>query len=285
LPDLDKTRGSGKKSLLGGSSLSSSSPAAPTELQPLIPLHQAVTKALSAVAGAGDPRADFESLMNSSTPPPSAPVHAARLSGLLKKLASAEGAVSESIKARRDLINGLEKLLETNREAITKEEAQHQDLISKKDAVEAKKRDVEDEILRRLPSESPFSSGTHNNGAEPYGNGDNHSMEPPRPQMEELTPPPMESLTPMGSPGNDYIPPDADVDSNGNAHGGFRAGTPTPPAGFDFPAPADYPEQDSGEQASKKRKLDGGFGGFMGGNSLGIAEDVDDLIRSEGGGY
>ena len=233
--------------------------------------------------------------MNSTDAPPSAPVHAARLSGLLKKLASAEGAVSESIKARRELIVGLEKLLETNRTTLSKEESQHTDLTSKKDQVESKKRSVEDEILRNLSTDSSSLAigSSLPNGAEPYGNGQHESSEPARPQFEELTPPPVETLTPPFAPlegndiDNDYVPPDAlDPEVEEGTIGGFRAGTPTPPAGYDFPAPDDYIDHDVEEQhESKKRKLDGAFGGFAAGGIPGLAEDVDDLIRAEGGAY
>lgn len=269
--------------MLGGSSLLGSTTAAPTELQPLISLQQAVTKAATTLAGTGDTTADYDSLMNSPDAPPSEAVHAARLSGLLKKLASAEGAVSESIKARRELIVGLEKLLETNRTALGKDESQHAELDSKKDRVEAKKRDVEDEILRKLPMESPGGGASLPNGAEPYGNGHDEPVEPARPQFEELTPPPVETLTPVGSPGNDYVPPEATDPEE--SLGGFRAGTPTPPAGYDFPAPGDYMDQDGEERESKKRKLDGAFGGFASGGIPGLAEDVDDLIKTEGALY
>ena len=262
---------------MGGATLSSSSgPSAPPEIQPLVPLQQAITKAATTVIGSQETAADYDKLMDGSTDPPSAPVYAARLSALLKKLASAEGAVAESVKARRELVAGLEKLLETNKQALATEEAQQQDLSIKKDAVENKKRDVEDEILRKLPSESPYPANSNGDGDGALTNGQHEtSVEPERPQMEELTPPPAAE-----SPEEEFEPAEPGEES----FGAFRAGTPTPPAGYDFGMPADTSMQDADGPSSKKRKLDGGFGGFMTDSGRGLDEDVDDLIKAEGGG-
>lgn len=217
--------------------------------------------------------------MDPSTEPPSAPVHAARLSALLKKLANAEGAVSESVKARQDLIASLEQLLSSNREALVKEAAEQTDLSTKKDAVEAKKREVEDGILRNLPSESPYPNESNSHGTEDAPNGHREaSIEPERPQMEELTPPAAAETPVLLS--DDFEP----AEPGEEIFGAFRAGTPTPPAGFDFTAPEEPVNDEFVEPSSKKRKLDGGFGGFADDGSRGIEEDVDDLIRAEGGG-
>lgn len=218
--------------------------------------------------------------MDVSTEPPSAPVHAARLSALLKKLASAEGAVAERIKARRDLIAGLEQLLGSNREALAAEEVQHRDLSSKKDAVETKKREVEDEIIRKLPSESPYPATTNGDGAEGLINGQNDGAdELERPQMEELTPPPV-TQSPV-YPDDDFEP----AEPGEEGFGAFRAGTPTPPAGFDFGTPHDSTIQDVDGPLSKKRKFDEGFGGFMVDRSRDLEDDVNDLIKAEGGAH
>ena len=128
-------------------------------------------------------------------------MHAARLSALVKSLASAESAVSESIKARRNLIEGLEKIIETNRAALATEEAQKDLLATRKISTEAKKRDVEDGIMRGLSAEStPVAAhGSPISGSKTNGNAvspiDNPSVEPERPHIEELTPPPPESRT------------------------------------------------------------------------------------------
>ena len=268
---------------MGGSALSSSSgTSAPTELQPLVPLQQASTAAISKSSGSQDATVDYDNLMDPASEPPSAPVHAARLSALLKKLASAEGAVAESIKARSELIVGLEKLLGTNREALEREESRHKELSVKKEAVDTKKREVEDEILRKLPlSESATRVGTNGDGAEGMKNGlRDVSVEPERPQMEALTPP--DATESPVDPEDEFEPAEPGEESVG----AFDPGTPTPPADFDFVAPEDPSSQDNDGPSSKKRKLeDGGFGGFVSDSGRGLEDDVDDLIKAEGGGF
>ncbi len=130
-------------------------------------------------------------------PIPSPPVHAARLNALLKTLASAEGAVNESIKARRSLIEGLEKLLDVSRSMLATDESKHSDLLRRKTNTEAKKRDVEDGIMRGLTGSDSFTTSGSN------GNSDGHVVsgdEPERPDVEPLSPPSVEALTPTCSP-------------------------------------------------------------------------------------
>jgi regulator of Ty1 transposition protein 103 len=138
---------------------------------------------------------------------------------LLKTLANAEGAVLESIKARRDLISGLEKLLETNRAALQSEETQYEDLAEKRTTAEVKKREVEDEILRKLPSEEAGSGGLGGDDEHLNGNGGVENEDLERPQMEELTPPPVEFDAPVGSPG-----------AGSDAFGATPAGGVAPPS-------------------------------------------------------
>lgn len=191
--EVDRTKGMSRKAPMGGSLFSSSSSSVPGDLQPLVPLHTTLSKADAhskpAVTSANE---EYVKLTNPANPVPTPPVHAARLATLLKNLASAEGAVAESIKARQALIAGLEKLLETNKTNLQKDEQQRAELASKKNEVENRKRDVEDAIMRGLES-GPTASTS--------------GQEPPRPDIEELTPPPMESFTPVGSPGH-YVADD-----------------------------------------------------------------------------
>ena len=263
---------------MGGSTLSSSSgSAAPAEIQPLVPLQQASSKAAAAMSGTQEATAEYERLMDGSVEPPSAPVYAARLSALLKKLASAEGAVKESMKARRELVTGIEKLLRTNEEFLEIEKARHQDLSSKMEAVESRKRAVEDEILRKLPSESPYPAPANGNSTTLTNGQREESVELERPQTEELTPPPApESPDP---PSEDFEP----AEPGEEGFGGFGGGTPTPPVGLDFGLPEDNASDIADEPSSKKRKLDGGFAGFMADGSRGLEDDVDALIRAESG--
>lgn len=136
---------------------------------------------------------EYDKLTDPSKAVPTPPVHAARLSALLKSLASAEGAVSESIKARRTLLEAMEKIVETNKAALAKEEGQQYELTSRKTTIEAKRREVEDGIMRGLSTEdasnsigSPVGEATVNGKGTPHR--DSASMDPERPQPEELTP-------------------------------------------------------------------------------------------------
>ncbi|KAK5123721.1 hypothetical protein LTR85_002357 [Meristemomyces frigidus] len=132
---------------------------------------------------------------------PTPPVHAARLSALMRNLASAQGAVEASIKARRELLDGLEKLVESNRSKLSEEEAAAADLSTKREGIEAKKKEVEDGIMRGLSAptsptagNTPLSAG----GAQTNGSATNGGAEPAAPETEGFTPPPpdVESFTP-----------------------------------------------------------------------------------------
>lgn len=191
--EVDSSR-SARKPALGGSLFSGS--AIPPDLAPVAPLATSLQKVdvatKPAVAAANQ---DYEKLTNPSAAIPSPPMHAAGLAALTKKLAVAESAVAESIKARQALVEGLEKLLETNRAKLEQDEAQVADLRTRKDAIESRKREVEEAILKGLSaaeqnriSTAPLPVATTSPSAQD------------RPQVEELTPPPMESFTPVGSP-------------------------------------------------------------------------------------
>ena len=299
LIELDKSTSSGKKTLGGSLFSSSSGPSAPSEIQPLVPLQIAVSRAAATTTNAV-PTADADyvkmmELKSTLTPP----VHAARLSALLKVLASAENAVSESIKARRALLAGIDKIVDTNKKALAEEETKHAELTSRKSAIDTKKRDVEDTILKGLNSAeaSPVTPGINN--SDPQMNGgvkpDSTSSDPERPDVEELTPPPPESLTPLEQPPQvpadegDYEPPITSTDS-------FILPPPAPlpvnSAGSDLLSSltstplGGYSHSPVGSSLPKKRKLedeDPMFGG--GGDAMAeLDEDVAELLRAESGG-
>ncbi|PGH04127.1 hypothetical protein GX51_03634 [Blastomyces parvus] len=203
--EVDKSKSSGKKPLLGGSLFASAPGSIPSELQPLAPLQTAVSKAtVSSTAAVTAANTEYDKMNDPSAQIPTPPVHAARLSQLLKSLANAESSVSEIIKSRQSLIEGLEKLLDTNRAALSKEQAQVEQLAARKMETESKKRDVEDAIMRGLsvensPAPQGNGSGNDTGGAE-TATPTRPSEEPERPVVEALTPPPVEALTPTGSP-------------------------------------------------------------------------------------
>ena len=243
-------------------------------------------------------KAKYDELMDPWATTPAPPVHVARLSTLLKSLATAENAVEQSMKARRELVGCLEKLLQSNRTALAAEEADHSDLTERKQIIESKKRDVEDSIMRSLAapeSADQTSGGAYNNGNEiaddPY-----HSDDPERPRMEELTPPPIESITPIGSPSlhlNNTT--GADIFPEQLVNHEERPLIDTPPL---MPVGADllsslttntrsYSQSGIGgdEGREKRVRVDDGSQRINGDNfDLDLERNVDALIRSEGGG-
>ncbi|KAJ6188822.1 hypothetical protein N7519_003730 [Penicillium mononematosum] len=193
IDELDKARPTNKKQTLGGSFFKdTSSGSTPSELQPLNPLQVALNKAvINSTNSATSATSEFDKLHDPETPKPTLPVHAARLSSLLKTLANAENSVSEVIKSRRALIDGLEKILQTNRAELSKEEGLSTELSQKKASVDTEKREVEDAIMRGLPSEESSTNPGEHSG---------HDDASVRPEVEALTPPPVEAITPVGSP-------------------------------------------------------------------------------------
>ena len=308
--ELDKSRSSGRKPLLGGSLLSSSG-SAPPELQPVVPLQIAVNKATATTTSTTQiANTEYDKMTAPSKTVPTPPVHAARLSALLKSLASAEGAVTESIKARKTLLEAMEKLVESNKAALAQEESQHYELVSRKTTMEAKKREIEDGIMRGASAEegSPAtaSPGDGHGVGEAIVNGkgtpqhDSTSSEPERPQPEELTPPPVESFTPTGSPQAEttLLPSDAAPQRQPDAD---TRGPPIAPPTFPPSAPANSITPDtrattsfvrahsgspgSGGGPAKKRRLDDEYAGFGSGDAMAdLDDDVAELLRAESGG-
>lgn len=170
---------------------------------------------MPANATAATANQDYAKITDPHSPVPSAPVYAARLNGLMNKLASAEGAVTGSVRARRGLIDALEKLLDENRAALGADEEQLETLSGRKSEIEQKKQDVETSIMQGLsikpearnsPEEGPARSVT--------------PTEPDRPEMEALTPPSvkgepnrpeMEALTPPSVKDEPELPEDDDM--------------------------------------------------------------------------
>ena len=207
IDELDRNRSS-KKPALGGSLFSSSS--VPPELAPVAPLATSLQKAdINAKPATTAASQEYDKLISPSYVVPSPPMHAAGLSALVKKLATAEGAVAESIKARQALITGLEKLLQTNRAKLSADQDAITDLTARKVAIEGRKREVEEGILKGLTGAEAqaISAAPLAVSPGPRSNLKQDSAPPVRPDMEELTPPPMESFTPTGSP-RPFVPED-----------------------------------------------------------------------------
>ena len=108
------------------------------------------------------------------------------------------------MKSRRELIAGLEKLLETNRAKIAEEETTAADLTTRRQGIEDKKKEVEDGIMRGLSNPaSPLSASPTSTFPSNGTNG--NSNEPSAPEMESFTPPPpdVEAFTPPGEPADE----------------------------------------------------------------------------------
>lgn len=162
---------------------SAAAAAMPAELVPLVAPQQSISKSsLPAKNAVSTAKTEYEKLIDSASPAPAPPVYAARLTGLLKNLASAEGAVTECIKARKELVTALEKMLAANREALEADESQLKDLSSRRALVESKKQEVELAIIGGLPTNIKEHSPVDRPSGSP-------APEPDRPQVEALTPP------------------------------------------------------------------------------------------------
>ena len=261
----------------------------------------AVSKAAVAISGSvSTANSEYEKLMDPEAMTPTPPVHAARLSALLRSLANAEGAVSESIKARQDLIKGLEKLLESNRTALSSDEYQYQELVDRKSTVEAKKRDVEDGIMRGLSAETSSPGGVESSpGPNNQTNGNRESsVEPDRPEIEELTPPPEGTHTAVGSPFADEAAitttTGADITQEQQPdHTEPPPETQPPlfPAGSDLlsslsmPPARSYADIPLNGGSNKKRKIEPEYDDFVQGDGMeDLDEDVAELLRAESGG-
>lgn len=210
LDEIDKGRGggsanglgSGSSKRLGGSLFGGSGGNVPPELETAAKFQTSLSKADISVKPLTE-KADEEyaKMTDPDTPIPTAPLHAAKLSALMKQLASAEGALEASIKARRELVAELERIVESNRESLSADEARLTVATERKEEIEAKKREVEDNIMRGLstptspdnPTPEPFDKARNGTAGKR-----NASNEIERPEAEGFTPPPpdVESFTP-----------------------------------------------------------------------------------------
>lgn len=265
---------------MGGSLFSSNSSSVPSELQPIVAPQQAISKlVLSTKTSTNSANNDYEKLTDPNTPTPSAPVHAARLNGLLKTLANAEGAVAEVIKSRNLLIEGLEKLLETNRNALAEEESQLNLLSMRRTEIDTKKRDVEDGIMRGFGNSSestPADGSPGNQMATPQ-------PEPDRPEVEPLSPP----LRPIQEESIQQEPlPDFDLNSSAAATNGsiYNTQSMSPTSGLDLLSSVSTSYGRSNSMSSmKKRKLNDDFPD-MGGDAMeGLDADVAEMLRQDSG--
>ncbi|GAM82732.1 hypothetical protein ANO11243_007180 [Dothideomycetidae sp. 11243] len=201
IDELDKNRSSRSTGArLGGTLFGSST--VPSELQPLTQNHGALTKAETSCKSLVDKaNADFAEQNKPDAPISSAPVQAGRLSSLMKSLATAEAAVNDSIKARTQLIQGLERLLETHKGKLASDETTRTVFAERRAETETKRKEVEDLIFRRVSAEDEAGGKDVNTSAEVIHDTNGHEHDG-SPEVESFTPPPpdMEQLSPAGEP-------------------------------------------------------------------------------------
>ncbi|KAI0491247.1 RNA polymerase II-binding domain-containing protein [Xylaria cf. heliscus] len=273
--DIDKARGSSKAGL--GGSIFGSASSFPAELTPLVAPQQNFSKVLLSTRPAvKSAKTDYDSLMAPGSTVPSAPVYAARLSGLLKTLAQAEGAVEQCVKARRELVNELQKLLDTNRNALIADENELEEVIQKKIKVEDKKTAVEQAIMAGLPNDEPYPTGNGQDDRQP-------AEEPDRPEVEALTPPSDdedEEFEPEPSdPAPEWSPEFPPEDNMLPTRSSPSAATTQQmlPAAVD----SAYKSVATAANGAKKRRLDDTSDFPDLGGDIGIDADVAEILRKD----
>lgn len=223
----------------------------------MAPLSALSKSAASTKASVETARAEYDKQTDPSATIPSAPVYAARLNSLLKTLASAEGAVAERVKHRNTLIAGLQKLLASNDTALKEENAEVATLKERWHNIDTKKREVEDSIMRGFANSNP-NTPTQNNGSPANATPNTPAPELDRPKVEELTPPPFEQITPVGSPKREASNGDSDFTMAGEPiknEDAFMSNTPSTAYGSNEAQPG-YGRNHTG--TLKKRKLNSG---------------------------
>ncbi len=245
----------------------------PAELAPLTTPQQNVTKLqLGMKTAVNSANQEYAKLLGPGSTAPSAPVYAARLSGLLKNLAQAEGAVEQCVKARRELVAALQKVLDTNRNALIAEEDQLETCVGRRMEVEEKKTEVERAIMAGLPDDEPYLSSNIPN--------DQPIPEPDRPEVEALTPPAMQSDDPERSSS-----PDEFEQQSSNTTVEIASHRPsTQDSGTHHDLGAQYKSVSTTVNGSKKRKLDEGNDFPDLGEDDGIDADVAEMLRRDSSG-
>ncbi|KAK4561445.1 hypothetical protein LTR86_004763 [Recurvomyces mirabilis] len=196
LGEVDKGRSAKSGGKLGGSLFGGGAGGLPAELEGLGKSQAVLTKADVAKGPAVDSaEKEYAKMTDPNATLPTPPVHAARLSALMRNLASAQGAVEASISARKELLQGLEKLMASARTKLAEDEQTATMLMARKEGIEVQKKEVEDGIMRGLSNPStpavttPVSGHSHTAAG---ANGDASA-----PEAEGFTPPPdVEAFTP-----------------------------------------------------------------------------------------
>ncbi|KAK0727360.1 RNA polymerase II-binding domain-containing protein [Lasiosphaeria miniovina] len=276
LEELDRSRTSTKVGSFGASMFGSQTSSIPPELSPLVAPQQSVSKSIVPKNNALKmANTEFDKLTDLTSSPPAAAVFAARLTGLLKTLANAEGAVTECIRAHRELVTALEKILLTNKEELESEVTHLKKLSARRTAIEQKKQEVELAIMAGLPSGNSEQSSHNRPSGSPV-------PEPDRPQVEALTPPQVQDHDDMytNSPG----PQNGQTESVA----GFINSPPVPPQatfpsapGIELLSHLASRYQAVPVNGSKKRKIDASDDSPDLGGDDGIDAEVSEMLKRE----
>ncbi|KAI1853578.1 hypothetical protein JX266_001562 [Neoarthrinium moseri] len=268
IQDLDKVRGSVKPGF--GGAIFGGSSSLPSELASLATPQQNVTKTqLSAKTSISTANQDYDKLMTPGVDVPSAPVYAARLNGLLKTLATAEGAVEQSVKARKALVGELQKILDINKKALAADEGQLATFKNRKVEADNKKRDVEFSIMQGLSDQD--ASG-------PNGAPDHSAPEPDMPEVEALTPPSMGADEPQaGEAADDEAQWSSEIPTDTTAQQASGSEVPANLA-------THYNSLPTTLNGSKRRRLDSGDDFPDLGGDDGIDADVAEMLRRDSSG-
>ncbi|KFY41140.1 hypothetical protein V494_03148 [Pseudogymnoascus sp. VKM F-4513 (FW-928)] len=288
IDELDKNKSSGKRGFGDGGIFSKSGTSVPTELVPLVAPQQAITKLAAPTKTAVNAATiEYEKVTDPASVLPSAPVHVARLNSLLKTLASAEGAVAESIKARTLLIEGLEKILDTNRNILSKEQEQAASFSTQRTEIDSKRREVENAIMRG------FETGSNPATPTDVTPGQSHSPATPapesdRPEMEALTPPAFEPVSPPPAPEAqaDVSQPSVETISQSFSSAPGSDLLASLSAGPYGQLPAINGHEKGEESTNKRRKINLAYDfPEMGGDDMdGIDDDVAEILRKDSTG-
>lgn len=300
LSEVDRARGGGgtngvaSKGRLGGA-LFGGGGGVPQELEGVAKAMGELGKADAGVRPAvNTANAEFAKMTDPNTTVPTPPVHAARLSALMRNLATAQSSLDASIKARTQLLAGLEALLSTHRDKLAEDQATATDLATRREGVEMKKKEVEDGIMRGLstPSSpdiptpasaggSAFSLPTNNGGMEAP---EAESLTPPPPDVETFTPPPAQhapedDVTMAGDPAP-FVGTADPREQSFTTNTGAEAIHEQPP-NFNEPAPAFEPPPAISPTSPPKNEAAAQANDFL--NSLalggGAANGTNNLVR------
>lgn len=227
ISDLDK--GKAAKGKLGGSLFASADEATggtPAELKEITDLHTHLRKsALESDATTQHATESYLTTWVSLVATPAPPVEAARINALLKTLSTAHSTLQTTLAARDSLLASLEKTVNEHRLAREKEETALRSLESQRATFDERKTLVDEAIMKGLAPEPlplPDDIRRQHDALHAQKGGD----ELPRPEMEPLTPPAADTLTPPLAPEPASLPSAA---LDGVLDDGARTPPGTPP--------------------------------------------------------